>query len=222
MGEQYSHTLIAVSREFVPAGLQIQSFLTTIISDGVIPENPTITLRILTGKFREYPHKNPFTGENIKIEIKDLQKLESLEKIPEMVEPLRDFEVAMESLGRPKMPPLEIKFNEPYHLCVTCRVYSKCRSTSDPHEEAPDYKSIIPYGKVCTQFQDVGTFANPHTLDSIVVPHAGCARFWIEFELGKFLCPEFATNSLELLNPHIVSNAEKIFGTKFVQGCCWG
>jgi hypothetical protein len=47
---------------------------------------------------------------------------------------------------------------------------------------------------------------------------AGCARFWIEFEFGKFIYPRVADN-LEVMSPAIVSEAEKCFRTKFAQGC---
>jgi hypothetical protein len=66
-----------------------------------------------------------------------------------------------------------------------------------------------------------GYFHNPHTMEIIKVPQAGCSRFWIQFELGKFLCPA-VNNSLELLNPAIVKEAKNVFGIEFVQGCYWG
>ena len=71
-----------------------------------------------------------------------------------------------------------------------------------------------------------GPIDNPNTarfrLEVIKVPGAGCARFWIEFALGKFLFPEIQGDNLELLNPAIAGEAEQIFGAEFVQGCHWG
>jgi hypothetical protein len=59
-------------------------------------------------------------------------------------------------------------------------------------------------------------------MEVIAVQGAGCASFWIEFEPGKFLFPEFTANSLELLNPSIVAEAKSVFKSAFVQGCNWG
>ena len=59
--EQYSHTLIATPREARPSAVQVQSFLSTMIARKVVPGKPSITLRVPTGKTREYPFVNPFT-----------------------------------------------------------------------------------------------------------------------------------------------------------------
>ena len=64
----------------------------------------------------------------------------------------------------------------------------------------------------------MGVFPNPWTGGVIEVADAGCARFWIEFEFGKFIYPKI-TDNLEVMNPEIVSAGEDCFGTKFAQGC---
>jgi hypothetical protein len=158
----------------------------------------------------------------LNVELKDQKKLQSLDEVVNAVVSLQDYELNLACMGRPKLPPLRINFNEPYHLGITCRVYSKCRSTSDLHEESNCDEKTVRYGKICSELQTDGLFTNPHNGEILKISGAGCARFWIEFELGKFLLPEFTKNNLEILNPFIVKEAERIFGIKFVQGCYWG
>ena len=69
-----------------------------------------------------------------------------------------------------------------------------------------------------SECHDHGTFRNPWTNDQIRVEHAGCARFWIEFELGKFIAP-IIRESFELLEPRIVKAAEESFEVSFAQAC---
>ena len=71
---------------------------------------------------------------------------------------------------------------------------------------------------VCKDSIRMGVFPNPWTGGVIEVADAGCARFWIEFEFGKFIYPKI-TDNLEVINPKIVSAGEECFGTKFAQGC---
>ena len=220
--EQYSHTLIAKPKNFTPSAAQIERFLSSIVRRNVVPHNPTLILRIPTGKFREYPYVNPFTGEKIKFEIKDRKKLDRLEEIASALEPLQEYEIEVASFGTPKLPPLVIDVEGPYHIGVTCFVYSTPRSTSDLHENSVAGENVIPYLKPCVELPRDGYFTDPHTMKTIKIPDAGCARFWVQFELGKFLFPEFSNENLEFLNPVIVSEAKRIFDIDFVQGCYWG
>src|SRR4051812_13414587 len=79
--EQYSHTLIATPCDSRPSAAQVQRFLATMIAQEVVPGRPSITLRIPTGEFREYPFVNPFTGQNLRVEIKDQKALNSLDEV---------------------------------------------------------------------------------------------------------------------------------------------
>lgn len=222
MAEQYSHTLIAKRTDFRPSAAQVQRFLSTMVGEKVVPGMPRVCLRIPTGKTREYPFIDPFTGQKLRVEIKDHKKLNSPEKITWAIQSLRDYEVEVVGVGRPKTPPLVLEFKEPYHLGVTCYAYSEPRSTSDLHEKPSENRKALPYGRPCLEMGEYGYFTNPHTLATIEVPGAACARFWIQFELGKFLFPEIPSGSLDLLNPLIVHEAKNIFETEFLQGCYWG
>ena len=219
--EQYSHTLIATPGDSRPSAAQVQKFLATIIAQKVVPGKPSITLRVPTGEFREYPFINPFTGQNLKVEIKNQKVLNSVDEIASTAEALRDYELEVAGVGKPRLAPLFVNSDKPYHLGVTCIVHSSPRSTSNLHETSAGKSKAIPYGEACTELPDRGYFTNPYTSEVIEVRGAGCASFWIKFELGKFIFPEFTDDSLELLNPQIVAQARSLFQMEFVQGCYW-
>jgi hypothetical protein len=63
-----------------------------------------------------------------------------------------------------------------------------------------------------------GIFRNPKTGAAIEVQNAACARFWIEFQFGKWLFPKIG-DSLDLLRPSILAVASDIFRTSLAQGC---
>jgi hypothetical protein len=220
--EQYSHTLIAMPSDSRPSAAQVQRFLADMIGRQVVPGRPTITLRVPTGKYREYPFINPFTGQTLKMEIKDQKALNSPDEVATVAEGFRDYELEVAGVGEPRLAPLLINFDKPYHVGVTCIVHSSPRSTSDLHGTPSGKSKAIPYGEACAETPDRGYFTNPYTSEVIEVPGAGCASFWIQFELGKFIFPEITDNSLELLNPQIVAEAKNAFQMEFVQGCYWG
>jgi len=222
MSIYYAHTLITKQKDFIPSASQTERFLSAMVFQNVVPGNPSITLRTPTGKFREYPHINPFTGEKIRFEIRDRKNLMNLDEITKALESLDDYELEVAGVGRPDLPPIPLEFNEPYHISVTCFVNLAYRSTSDLHDESDCDEKAPPYRESCLGLPKVGFFSNPHNMEVIKVPEAGYARFWVEFGLGKSLFPELKNYSLDILNPQIITEAENVFGVEFVQGCYWG
>lgn len=102
---------------------------------------------------------------------------------------------------------------------VRCERRPEAVSTSAWDVEAGSYRHDIPeFGSACKNNVRNGIFSNPWTGDAIEVADAGCARFWIEFEFGRFIYPKM-TNGLEVLSPPIVLGAEQCFRAKFAQGC---
>jgi hypothetical protein len=220
--EQYRHTLIAAPSRPKPAALQVQRFLSRMAALCIVPGRVSISLRVPTGEIREYPFVNPFTGQNLKVEVKEQKALNSVDEVAGAVGSLCDYEIEISGTGKPELPPLPIAFEEAYHVAVTCRVHSELRSTSDLHEDSGSEQKPVPYGEPCPDVPACGYFSNPYTMEAVAVQHAGCSSFWIEFEPGKFLFPEFPDEGLELLNPSIVAEARRVFETEFVQGCYWG
>ena len=222
MAEQYSHTLIPRDHSFVPSPTQVQEFFSAILALGVIPANQSIVLRTPSGKTREFPNPNPFTGERIIIELKDHKRLASVSEIADSVAKLTDYEIEVSGEGKPTLPPISVEFEENYFVGVTLFVSSKLISTSDYHQESGEERNAVPYGKPCENIVATGLFNDPHTNQLIEVAGEGCARFWTQFELGKFLFPKIADGNLEILNPAVAKAAKAIFGASFVQGCYWG
>jgi hypothetical protein len=220
MSLYYSQTLIPRDPDFVPPVDKVSAFLSALNDLGVMSSEPSLVLRVPNGKSREVP--NPFTGGNFVIELKDHHKLESLEAFEKIALRMSDYEIDASTMGRPKRPPIAIDFQGPYCLDVTCIVSSKLRSTSDYHKRPGSKENVVPYGKPCDQPSPTGFFSNPHTQEKIEVRDAGCAHFWVQFQLGKNLFPKIEGCNLELLDPAIVDSTESILGVKFVQGCCWG
>lgn len=78
---------------------------------------------------------------------------------------------------------------------------------------------VTAFGQLCpSKNPSVGFVRNPRAGAIMEVPKAGCARFWIAFEFGKFLTPQMR-DTLDLLAPCIVKSAQEYFGVSFVQGC---
>jgi hypothetical protein len=220
MGEQYSQTLIPRDRDFVPWAGNVREFLSAIVALGVVPSKPSIILRSPSGETREF--WNPFSGRKIVIELKSQKQLKTLGQFEKAAARLSDYDIEVSGEGRPKLSPIDINLKGRYFVGVTCFVSSTLRSTSDYHDESGVRKRVVPYGRPCTRRATTGIFTNPHNLEIIEIPNAGSARFWVQFELGKFLFPKIVNDDLELLNPKIVEAAEGAFGTRFVQGCFWG
>lgn len=76
-------------------------------------------------------------------------------------------------------------------------------------------KEVPFFGEPCLR-QDA-TFRHPVTGELIEVANAGCSRFWVEFEFGKWLLPKINT-SLNILDPSIAAMAQESFSTAFAQG----
>jgi hypothetical protein len=214
MSEQYIHTLIPVDKEFVPSAGEAQTFCWELVDRQVIPV--PIAIRLRTPSDRTRTVVNPFTQETMIWPMMDHRDLAGIDEINTAVSALSDYELEIAGVGTPGAPPLPIDFDEPYHVGVTVRVHPALRSTSSAWID--DATPVAQYGEPSPTLQPCGYFTNPHTGETIKVPGAGCARFWIEVELGKFLFPAIQNCNLELLDPQIVSSATRIFGVQFVQG----
>lgn len=228
--EQYIHTLISVDSEFVPNPVQVANFLEALVSQykfswfsdaqqvrsDLIVAKPSNRLRWMT---------NSMTGEKIPIPVWDRLNVQTFEDIPALIEGSDHYAVRQSGqwVGT-GWPMVLLKTDRvPYEGNCICTINCELRpgrvSTSAWDVEAgPNRRNIPAFGSECGSGAGKGIFPNPWTKEVIEVDDAGCARFWIEFEFGKFLYPEI-TNSLEILHPVIVSGAEQCFRTKFAQGC---
>ncbi|MDZ4779210.1 MAG: hypothetical protein SGJ19_03050 [Planctomycetia bacterium] len=219
MCEQYTHTLIPYSPTLVPFAGEIQSFMQFVVETGVVPTRAQVQLLTPTDEVRIVT--NPFTGRVHELRRKERKVIENCADIERSCESLRDYQIVASGIGVPRTTSLPMTINGPYYLSVTCRVSSTLCSTSHDVSVDATSRGTAPYGTPVDQSSLIGFFANPHTGRCIEVANAGSARFWIEFQFGKFLFPAFDDDSLVIVNPVIVSAAERCFRTSFAQGCFW-
>jgi hypothetical protein len=221
MGIYYSQTLIPKNKEFRPQAAQVGAFCSAMALLGVILPDAKATLHAHTGKTRVM--RNPITRKEQIVPFPDAFPLDSLDQIEKAAVGHDAYWVEVGGMGQPKTVPLPLDFTGPYHVGVTCNIRSELVSTSDLHEESGSRLSATYYGEPCAASASMGLFSNPHNLEVIKVPDAGCAKFWLEINLGKGLFPRIEGGDLKILNPLIVEEAERAFdGVRFVQGCYWG
>lgn len=219
MFENYIHTLIAISKTFTPSPESIATFYSRILEEGVLGSPAEFSLFKPTGEIREF--RNPFTGEVITVPRKSCEGVADLGQIRSALDDVTDYKFQAVSTSLPKAPPLPISFAQPYSLTISCVCRPILVSTSDVLGQAVPDVTIVPYDEPCTESDaEWGYFPNLSTGAPTKVAKAGGARFRIEFELGKFLTPEFnGADGFDILNPRVVELAEQSFGTSFVQGC---
>lgn len=224
--EQYVHTLIAADSGFVPKPSQVEKFfelLTTnyhfrIISDGRF--QPGLRLMKPSGESRSVT--NPMTRESLSMPIFDRIKIENLSDLSRAAEGLESYSVLASGEWALEKPFIlltteEIPFTGSYLCEASCHIQPEPVSTSCWDEEAGPNDLKVPYfGDPCEMKNSNGTFSHPLTGKPIRVADAGCARFWIEFEFGKFLLPKM-DDSLNILSPTMVTKIEDCFGTRLVQ-----
>ena len=64
--------------------------------------------------------------------------------------------------------------------------------------------------------QSLGVFTHPWTGQRLEVANAGHARFWIEFEFGKWLFPKM-TDNFNVLRPRLLDASKTCFNTDLIQ-----
>jgi len=215
---EYTHTLIPGRVDFVPEPQQLSNFLATIETIGATPLEASITLSKLTGQVRTF--QNPFTGLTESSPIRSSEKLQSIDALPAALTDCKDYNIALIGKGPPRLPAFVFDFDSRYDFIVRCCQREAVVSTSDWHDEVAINKKVKFFEEQCSPDDRLGIFHHPDTLKVIEVPHAGCARFWIEFEFGKSLFPKIE-DRLDLIEPKIIKSAEQNFGVQFVQGCRW-
>lgn len=214
--EQYIHLLIARPDDFVPLRSSITSLCQKLLEKCVVPNFNRLYVGAPSGKVRTV--KNPFTGEMVSFPMYAHQRLNDLAKFETACHGLDNYCLHLEGEGRPETPPVPIAFADPYSVVVRCHVTAVPHSTSAPADDELS-QQLVQYDQPCDEPAPLGYFTDPTSKETIEVPGAGRAQFWIEFELGKWLFPEAIDGNLELLNPAIVRWAESEFGVPFAQGC---
>ena len=227
--EQYIHTLIPTRPTLVPITAQVANFFELLMADfdfrafKVIPhprrQIPGLTVRKPTGLLKSVT--NPITGEVQTFPEWARFTPEGFTDIPPVIDGLNHYAVQQKGEWGLADRPLILygtdrtPFEKPYLCDVRCELRPEPVITSAWDLEAgPNIRNVPLFASACKGKNATGIFPNPWTGDVIEVPGAGCARFWIEFEFGKFIYPD-VTSSFDLFKPSIISKIEGCFETKF-------
>lgn len=225
---QYMHTLIAANSRFFPQADQIERFFELLTTDYYFriisgePFQPGLRIIKPSGRFRTVTDQ--FTGETWSIPGFDRVNVDTVSDVRRTIEGLEHYSVLASGEWPSECHPMRLlttdasPFDGSYLCEASCQIRPKPVSKSCWNEIAyPNVHAVPHFAECCEMESATGIFSHPWTGKLIEVPNAGCARFWIEFEFGKFLLPQM-TDSLNLLNPPTVSAIEECFETGFVQG----
>jgi hypothetical protein len=218
--EQYVHTLIPHDAQFCPKPEQVKRFIDGLSKLGAAPLDAEFKIVKPSGRHRSGTH--PLTGETITIPGKEIIAVDSSANISRIVSTLDQYEVAMDGQGPPSLPAFPLyDVNEApsagtYGFIVRCCVEAQPVSMSNLGDEETGY-DVPFFGGPCRKQSETALFRHPLTNVLMEVPNASCARFWVEFEFGRWLLPKI-DDSLEILDPAITDLANQCFGLEFAQG----
>lgn len=232
MSLYYTQLLIPSAHAYLPQREQLARFADKLLETGAFGELQRLGLANHDAPSRIRRGFNPATGGTIEVASPTRTRLQAPAELVTAAQGLRNFDFELGGSGpgrKPLLPAVggleEGKWSEwrdPYDLTVSCCFRSQVVSTSDLHEESPGNREAVPFGEACHPREKTGLYSNPYTLEVIEVAGTGCASFWIEINLGKWLFPRIEGNNLALVDSEYLDAAEAIFGIRFLQGCRWG
>ena len=217
MPEQYLHTLIPTDPAFAPTPEQIVQFFDGLFALGVEPLNWKLLLVKPSDRVREF--KNPLTGEVKSTPLNDRVPVEHPGDLASAIGTLQQYFVSLDGQGPPRVPPFRVYyenslFTKTYGFVIRCHLKLQPVSMSDLGDGQTG-KEVPFFGEPCSRRDAL--FRHPVSGELIEVSQAGCARFWVEFEFGKWLLPKI-DDSLSILDPSIAAMADQAFSTTFKQG----
>src|SRR5690242_19271425 len=106
---EYTHTLIPEQFNFVPVPKQIGEFLSSLVSIGAAPLDPTMDVSKLSGKVQSFV--NPFTGETVSRPMRKSKKVKQVDAVARELESLDDYNVTMAGKGPPGLPAFVFDFD---------------------------------------------------------------------------------------------------------------
>ena len=216
MSEQYVHLLIPNRMNFVPRPSQVTAFIACLIEVGSAPLNPTFRIGKLSGKLRF--GTDSVTGQRISIPRRDFTQFQSASELTKHLSGLEDYDLVISGQGPASIPPFAvftIAGGRQTEYIGTYAYDVHCHARKEPVSMCDD----PPFGSPFS-FEGEGVFCHPTSEATIRIPNAACARFWVEFEFGKWLFPMVGT-SLAVIRPSILDHAVGCFGVRFAQGCTW-
>jgi len=201
-----THLLIAKSKDFTPKSEHVLEFLQGLSALEMTPLNPKITVKRRLAAVRYV--RNPITGGKIPIPAFESIAVSDIASLPPIITESSNYVVQFEGQGARLLAPLDLSramtltdskpiFNDPESTFL----YSlACEIRSEPRLFGASWRSRP------------RLFAQPYEpLGSLY------ACFSIQFSFGLWYLPEIISRR-DLLDPRIVSNAERIFNLSFVEG----
>ena len=230
MGKSYTHLLISTSKTYRPTAQAVCQFLQQMIQTGSVGRDHEISFgKVVKQEPRIREVQNPFTRKMQQHRMPSRRRpraehLSGASQIVALADQEQEYDVSVASTVQPTNPPLDIgsvdekgtwqSWAEPYHLEICCRVRSSLVRLC--------YFKQGEFDEDCTEDESEGFFEHPLLPSPVRIPNAGCGRFWIEFEYGKWLYPRPKNDGVALLAPDVTRLAAEIFGTPFVEACLWG
>lgn len=243
MSEYYTQFLIPVSPEYRPEPGAVAEFVQGMINNGNVPSPSKISFsRVTKQEGRVRPIRNAVTGETIHMRAPSRRSEQSkilfaASQIVEHAGNEREYDVAISGQALAAVPPCAVGYVENdiwkpmaglYKLEICCQVrgdivrlyYLESEEDLDKPMNMDFAKYRPRFGEDCSADEREGIFVHPE-LGAFRIPNAGCGRFWISFNFGKFLFPLLKDETVNVLDNSVVSLARKVFGCDFVQACYW-
>lgn len=217
MAEQYLHTLIPSDARLAPSPEQVAQFVDSLSALDAAPLNYKLFLVKPTGRLRTF--KDPRTGEARSIPANERVVLDGIDNLRSAIEGLQEYFVNIDGAGPPRTPafPLyfeDAPFKEAYSFTVRCCLKPEPVSMSFLAGNKTGMDVPL-FGQPCSRRDAL--FCHPANGAVIEVPNVGSARFWVEFEFGKWLMPKI-DDSLNILDPSILATVDHAFSAQFSQG----
>jgi hypothetical protein len=224
--EQYAHLLIAADPDFVPDPKQVAEFFNLLRMSykfRLVVEPPFKPgILVLKPSDRVRKGTDPMTGEAITIPMRDRLVMRDTAEISSSILGLREWTVGASGKWALGMTPIKLNAPDRTPFEPECSCFVSCNQrpnpvcTGDWWGDEENGNPEFGFDNQNSPIQTTGVFTHPWTGNRVDVADAGSARFWIEFEFGKWLFPQM-TDSFDQLRPDLVEAAGNCFGTKFVQ-----
>jgi hypothetical protein len=225
--EQYAHLLISADPEFIPDPVHVAAFFDLVQRDfgfryvkspkewmpGILAQN---------SEERVMKSLDPYTGEERLLTVPKWFELEQTAGILPFITGKAKYGVRVSGKWLPTDVPLEVvlcdgtPFEQDLICFVSCAQRAKPVCTGDWWGEKRNGACEFGFDDPDSPLQSTGIFTHPCTGKRLEAPDAGSAKYWIEFEFGKWLVPKMA-DSFDVLQPAFVDAVQKCFGARFVQ-----
>jgi hypothetical protein len=239
-GESYTHLLIPTNKTMRPTKQSVIQFIERVTQIGFVGKDCELRAsQVIRTEPQIQERRNPFNGQTLKVQTNS-RKSQPARRIKSPAEisltDRQEYNFSLTSAGRSPVPPFALGSRgrdgawQPFvgdcHMEITVHVRDAlvrvCRFADELGHNSPPPSVRLPiYDEDCKDDKCDGFFEHPDSAQIIRIPNAGCARFWISFELGKWIWPEPVGNSPGGLDPRLISLAAEAFATDFVEAYDW-